>query len=133
MNATEAISLCISLLLIASGLGMLFSKATYEKIYSRIQHEPTAVLLAGMLSVIVGVGIVAVHSFWSSPLQILISLMGFGALIKGFVLIVFPACAMKMLQKYSALPQKPFAAILVMAGVGLFYSAGLFSTELFFS
>ncbi|MFC1962734.1 hypothetical protein ACFLWB_01880 [Chloroflexota bacterium] len=82
--------------LFASGLGFLFSFNFYERLLRNSnKSDPLAVNLSGMVHFILGFAIVLQHNLWGSVLEILVTLVGFGLIIKGLTLIVLPNLTMK--------------------------------------
>ncbi len=82
--------------LFVSGLGFLFSVNFYEKLLiNSDKSDPLTVNLSGMVHFFIGLAIVLNHHIWSNVLEILITLVGFGFLIKGLTLIVIPNSTLK--------------------------------------
>lgn len=77
-------------LLLAFGLGIFYSRSHYENVYRHIEREPLAALAFGFLAMTFGVLHVMIHSFWVTPLEIIISILGWGLLLKGAMFIVAP-------------------------------------------
>lgn len=90
MDITETLAQIWGPMLIAIGVGILFSANYYKKIYRDLESEPLAVLGLGMVLMAVGIMQVLVHNVWASIPQIVISLVAWGTLLKGVVLVTFP-------------------------------------------
>ncbi len=82
--------------LLASGLGFLLSSKFYENLLKNSdKSDPMTVNLSGMVHFLIGIAIVTNHFLWRSALEIVVTLLGFGFLIKGITLIVFPSLTLK--------------------------------------
>ena len=82
--------------LFVSGLGFLFSANFYERLLiNSDKSDPLAVNLSGMVHFLIGLAIVLNHHLWGNILEILITLLGFGFIIKGLTTIVFPIPTLK--------------------------------------
>lgn len=74
----------------AVGLGIFFSKDYYLKVYRDLEKETLAVLMGGISSLVIGLVILLNHNIWDSFLASMVTLIGWLALIKGLMLLVFP-------------------------------------------
>lgn len=75
---------------LAIGLGIFIAPKYYIKVYRDIEKETLAML--GMAVGMIAIGIVWIgrHNIWDSVPAIVISLIGWGTLIKGFAIALFP-------------------------------------------
>ena len=86
----------IALYLLVSGLGFLLSSRFYENLLKNSdKSDPMTVNLSGMVHFLIGIAIATNHFLWSNVLEIIVTLLGFGFLIKGITLIVFPSLTLK--------------------------------------
>lgn len=74
----------------AVALGVFTSRSHYVRIYRDLEKDALAVLLFGMVAMTAGIAHVSVHNVWDTLPQIVISLLGWGLLLKGAAFIVFP-------------------------------------------
>lgn len=75
---------------LAMGFGIFLSKNYYLKTYRNLENETLGVLIGGISALIIGILIVLNHNTWTSPAEIIVSSIGWLALIKGVLLLVFP-------------------------------------------
>ena len=75
---------------LAVGIGMFVSREHYTRIYRNLENEALAVLVFAMAGIAAGVLQVSSHSLWGTPAQIVISLLGWGLLLKGIALAIVP-------------------------------------------
>jgi uncharacterized membrane protein len=80
-------------ILVAVGLGFFLSTEYYTRIYRDLEKESFAVLFFGMFAMAAGIAHVLMHTLWGSLPQILVTLLGWGVLIKGVICVTFPKLA----------------------------------------
>jgi len=72
------------------GIGLLLFKETYLLSLRKVLDQPGYALLGGFLAVFLGMAILTVHNLWVPNWQVLITAIGWIALIKGMLLLIFP-------------------------------------------
>ncbi len=77
-------------ILLVIGLGIFTSRSFYAKIYHDLQKEPLAVLIFAMVGMATGIVQVLSHNTWETLPQILISLLGWGLVLKAATFAVAP-------------------------------------------
>lgn len=89
MSTSILIAKLLGLMYVFVGLGMLLSGKYYKKMFDSFIKELGAVYIGGLMALVVGFLIVTYHNVWQGW-PILVSLIGWLALIKGFMLLVLP-------------------------------------------
>lgn len=79
--------------LIAVGLGFFFSTKYYVSVYRDLEKESFAVLFFGMFAMAAGIAHILAHNIWGSLPQVVVSLLGWGLLLKGIICVTFPRFA----------------------------------------
>jgi hypothetical protein len=77
--------------ILAVGIGIFVSRKYYQKIYRDLEKDALAVLVFGMMGMAAGLVHVAYHNVWGTPAEIVVSLLGWGLLIKGALFVVVPS------------------------------------------
>ena len=104
--------------LFVSGLGFLLSFSFYQNLQiNSDKSDPLTVNLSGMVHFLIGLAIVLNHFLWGNILEIIVTLLGFGFLIKGLTLIIIPNATLRS--------NKVSAKLLRLEGIG-FLTAGLY-------
>jgi hypothetical protein len=93
MDTTTFLSAIWGPVLLAAGLGFFFSRPFYVKVYRDLEKAPFAVIFFGMIAMAAGIAQILVHDLWGSFSEALVSLLGWGLLIKGIVCTTFPKFA----------------------------------------
>jgi len=91
MDTTQFFAQIWGPVLIAVGLGFFVSHSYYIKMYRDLEGAPFAVLIFGMFAMAAGVGHVLMHNIWDTSLEMIVSALGWGLLIKGFICVVAPS------------------------------------------
>ncbi len=79
--------------LVAVGLGFFLSGKYYARVYRDLEKAPFAVLFFGMFAMAAGIMQLLAHNVWATTPQIVVSLLGWGLLLKGVICVVVPAWA----------------------------------------
>jgi uncharacterized protein YjeT (DUF2065 family) len=87
---TLRLSEAMGLYMILTGIGALASPARWRAVMDDLNRLPGLVMTLGFSVFVVGVAIVILHSIWTDPLAIIVSLIGYVALIKGALLLAVP-------------------------------------------
>ena len=112
--------------LFITGLGFLFSTNFYEKMVAgNIGTDRVTLNLSGTVHFLVGLSVVLTHFHWDGPTEIIVTLVGFAALLKGLSLIVVPEMTLKS-PKTSRNVLRISAGAFILLGAFLAY-AGFFS------
>ena len=76
---------------LAIGLGMFLSRAHYARVYRDLEKESLAALVFAMVAITFGILQVTMHNVWGTLPEIIISVLGWGLLLKGFAFALIPA------------------------------------------
>lgn len=89
-STTEILATIMGFELILVGAGIFFDRNVYQRLVTAFSGNIALGYLGGMLAFIVGAAIVALHNDWSGALAIAVTVVGWAALIKGALILVFP-------------------------------------------
>jgi len=95
MDVTQFFAQIWGPILIAIGLGFFVSRPYYIRIYRDLEKQPFSVIFFGIFAMAAGIANVLAHNVWGTPLQIIVSALGWGLLIKGVICTVVPGLADK--------------------------------------
>lgn len=106
--------------ILAIGLGIFVSRAYYIKLYRDLQKQSMAMLLFAMVTIPAGVAQIYFHNTWNTFPEIVISLLGWGLLLKGVIFAVIPGFVDKAADWEADSKLVPFAgALMLIAGIYL--------------
>ena len=78
------------------GVGLLINTKYYKKMLKDFTESKSVLFLSGILSLIAGYFIVVNYNNWVWDWSIIITLVGWGALIKGIILLIMPKVMIKV-------------------------------------
>lgn len=82
----------ISILYVSIGLGLLIGRFNFRKLAEDLKKSPGLTFIIGIADVIFGVVLVQYHNIWLWNWVVLVTITGWGLLIGGIILIIFPNC-----------------------------------------
>jgi hypothetical protein len=95
MTDTQIFQL-LGMVFFATGVGMLVNPKFIENILQELEHSSCNMFYGGLFSLVTGYLLVSFHNVWKLNASLMITIMGWMALIKGLALIMFPASAMRL-------------------------------------
>lgn len=75
---------------VAAGVGFLFNAKYFLGVYKEVDESPMLVVLLGMTSMLMGLLIVLSHNLWSTAPEVIVSILGWAAIVKGAAFFVVP-------------------------------------------
>lgn len=97
MELSILIARIMAVIYLSASLGGFFSQDYYRRLSDDMYKNAGLTYMIGFLAVVVGFLIVHYHNLWGRDWTVLITVIGWLALIKGVLIIVFP----KFLQRLS--------------------------------
>ena len=87
---------------ILAALGVFLNGAAFQKMLTTLDDSSLAFHLSAYAALTIGMVIVLKHNIWESPAEIIISLFGWIALVKGALLILSPGTLIDFSKKYAS-------------------------------
>lgn len=100
MEAPVFIAKVFGIFYLVAAAGLMFNRQFYKKFMEDYSKNTALVFFSGMFALIVGIVIVLVHNVWTPHWTVIITLIGWIALIKGAWLIIFPNTVPGFMQAY---------------------------------
>lgn len=107
----------ISLVYIAIGIGIFINPGFYKRLFADFGQNAAALYLGGITALVIGYLIVTFHNTWTKDLSVIITVIGWIALIKGIVILVLPkiiGAMSKAMAKSKALLRIEAIAIIIL-------------------
>ena len=101
------------------GVGILANKGQYKHMLQGLHEFTLSYFLAAITPLIIGLAIVLKHNVWNTPPEIIVSLIGWVALLKGILRCLAPARTQKMIRGFAS-DNHLTAASVVMILVGAY-------------
>lgn len=124
MELSILVAKLYSVMAVVLGLGILSNPKYYRKAFLELLESRAALFYSGVVALVIGVFLVTYHNIWVKSWVVIITVIGWAALVKGVSLILFPE-RFKFLKKYyKDLKYWNFQAVaLVLLGMVLGYFA----------
>ena len=113
----------IGLYMIVIGVGGLATPQRWRAMMDDLQRSPGLVMAIGFPVFAVGAALVLIHSIWTDPLAVIISLIAYAALIEGALLLAVPGPLIRV-GFWSVRFTRAWAMVSIVLGILLFL-AGL--------
>jgi hypothetical protein len=76
--------------LLALGAGVFVNREYYVRAYRTLENQTLTLIIFAMIAIPAGVAHIMFHNAWDGALEIIISLLGWGLLMKGIMFALFP-------------------------------------------
>ena len=122
MNTSVFLAQILGLLFILFGLGMIFNAKYYNKVMAAFRKDTGLLFVWGMLETIAGFAIVNAHNVWEKEWFVIITVIGWLALVEGSLILVFPDAmrkTYKSVTKNAAIASWGFLTLIL--GIALVY------------
>jgi uncharacterized membrane protein len=90
MERSHFLAKLIGPVFIVGGLGMFFNTAIYRAMFERALHDHMLIYLSGVLALVAGLAIVIMHNDWKWHWPLIITLIGWMAVIGGIIRMATP-------------------------------------------
>lgn len=123
MDISVFLAKALGLYLLIVGSGMLINKKI-RSIFLEILNNHTLLYVSDFLGLIIGILIVASHNIWVTDWRLIITLIGWVALIKGTLRVVFPHLGNATFIKWIECNASYYATVflMVIAGAIIYYT-----------
>lgn len=86
---TELLATWMGLYMVAAGAGLLVDRNLYANVIGELRDGASLGYLAAIVVFVIGAAVVSLHNEWNGPWAVVVSLIGWGALIEGLALLAF--------------------------------------------
>ncbi len=80
----------IGIVYVSFGIGLILNKAFYKEAILKIFENTGYFIIGGFIAIVFGVLIIENHNIWEANWTVIITIIGWIALLKGILLLVFP-------------------------------------------
>ncbi len=96
METSIYIAKLIAVVYFFMGLGLVLNASYFKKAFEDMYKSPAVAFYGGMAALVVGFVIVSAHNVWVMDWTVLITLLGWGGLVKGVMLMLAPEFLLKI-------------------------------------
>jgi hypothetical protein len=122
MAPSRLIAGLIGPLLAAIGIAMLLNRDQIPVMVAQIAHDQGLIFLSGILSLLGGVAVVRVHNIWSGDWRIVVTLLGWLAILGGLLRMWLPRSAAPIAETFAGNAITLIIGGLVVLAIGAFLS-----------
>lgn len=91
----------ITVIYFVVGLSMLINRNHYKKVFHNFVKNPAFIYFGGVTSLTIGFLLISYHNFWVQNWFVIITLIGWIALFKGLIILLFPNFMINTIEKMS--------------------------------
>ena len=102
-------------------LAMLTKRKFFHEVLQSVAGSKAVLYLSGLFSLIIGLLIVLSHNIWDCNWRIIVTVVGWLALVKGVLLIIAPKTFMSWSMKAFRVITPIVCAIIILVGAYLIY------------
>lgn len=84
---TETLARILGVYMAAAGIGLLLDPKAYDGVMEHFNANPALAYISGVAVFAIGAVLVTLHNHWGSWPEILVSLIGWGALAEGILML----------------------------------------------
>jgi hypothetical protein len=122
MAHSKLIAGFIGPLLAAMGLAMLVNRDLFPAMIGQLAQSYGLIFLSGILSLLAGIAIVRVHNVWTGGWQIIVTVLGWLAILGGLARMWFPQLAGPIAETFAGNSMALLVAGIVVSALGAFLS-----------
>jgi len=90
MPTSKMLSALIGPTLVAIAASMLLNVASLPRLIEQVGRDPALILVSGMIIFVAGLAIVRVHNVWKGGWPVIVTILGWLALLGGLARLLFP-------------------------------------------
>ena len=120
MQASKILARIIGPVMVIPAVGMFLNFAEYQRLYEEFSKSPSLCYLGGFMALLMGLIILQFHNKWEAGWPVIVTILGWITLIKGVVLIIFPAAIISFWHPYTANPTALIVSLGISCAVGIF-------------
>ncbi|MCK4888046.1 MAG: DUF2065 family protein [Planctomycetes bacterium] len=114
----------IGLIYLAVGVGILLNPQYYKKMFADFKTSTAVMYIGGIFAFAIGFLLIIFHNIWVKDISVIITIVGWMALLKGISILVLPKLMMKTMDIFinvKATTLRIMAACIIVAGALLTY------------
>lgn len=108
---------------LAMGIAFFINPDRFRKIFSSIANDENFLFLGGIIALLIGAVIISFHNIWVLAWPVIITILGWWAVIKGFAFVVYPGFInyFAFIRNRSTLFYRAVSLVYIVLGLFLIY------------
>ncbi len=91
----------VAILYLSIGISIVAGQTTHKKLFKSYEESPGLVFISGFMLVILSALLIQYHNIWIKDWTVLITIIAWAMLIKGFLFLAFPKSFLSFGSKYA--------------------------------
>ena len=121
MNLINYLAEIWGIAIVVISLALLINPKHLKAVFAKAEDEGI-MFFGGMISLIVGIAMVLSYNVWTPSWPVVITLLGWGSLVKGLSVLFFPEATKKCVKKMENSSFTPYALVITLfVGLALTY------------
>ena len=120
MDLSILVAKIFTLYMLAMGVGIATGKLSVSRMIGDLKESQGLTLIAGFVTLVLGALLVQYHNIWVKDWTVLITILSWGVLIKGFLLVAYPQAIFSAGKMYKNV-KSSFGFVFIVAGLILGY------------
>ena len=129
MTPSKTIAALMGPTLVAMAVAMLLNLRSLPALTDEISREPMLILVSGILLFVAGLAIVRAHNRWEADWAVLVTVLGWLAVLGGLVRMLFPIQLASVVVAVGRSTGVITAALIALLLVGVFLSYKAYGRE----
>lgn len=75
---------------LALGIAFIINPKSLKDIYPKVMNDEGFLMLGGIFAILIGATVISIHNLWTLHWPVIITILGWWSLIKGFALLADP-------------------------------------------
>lgn len=117
MDVATFVAKVLALLYLSAGIAALTGKMTFAKIVDDFQKSPALTYVTGMFAILVGMLIIQFHNVWVKDWTVLVTIVGWAAMLKGIMFIAAP----EMMSSFKPMYKNTSVWGFILLAIGLIF------------
>lgn len=109
-------------ILLILGISFALRRDEYMAWFKKIDKEGPYLFIQGVVEATAGLAVVLAHNLWTSPIEVFVSLLGWGMLLEGGLTLLSSKRTLKSALKSFATPQLMLLTTVFILGLGTFFT-----------
>jgi hypothetical protein len=115
--------------LVAIAAAMLLNFASFPELVEQISRDPSVIFLSGILLFVAGLAIVRAHNIWAGGWPVLVTVLGWLAILSGLLRMLFPIRLAAMAAAVAQRSGGIIAGAIVLLVLGAFLTFKAYSRD----
>ena len=122
MDASILLARIIGPLFVVIAVGVLINRDVYRDMIEDFVKSPSLIYFSGAMALAIGIAIVLFHNIWVLDWRVILTLLGWGLILKGSMRILFPGWIVKVIADNWLEGSTMLASLIFTLAIGVWLS-----------